>query len=319
MLIVLGDLIIDLSLRIPSFPVQAQDLTPVTYLDLGPGGATNIAIVAARFGLPVTCLGEIGDDRFGALLLAGLRQEGIDVAHIVVNPEARTPVAGVIVDESGEPAYLGYSGETKSGSGHLLVALPSAWQPLLGRAQALFADGWVEYTGAAALILEAFRLARAAGVPTFFDPGPGNPAIDNSWHRETAALATVLLATEAEARRLSGLADPLASARKLLANGSSLVVIKRSAAGCLLVTAEAVEISPGFPVEARDATGAGDSLDAAVVYGYLEGLSLPALGTLANATGAAKVQKLGTGHNLPTVVEVKAVLERFGQGEVIPF
>ena len=316
MVIVLGDLIIDLSLHIPSFPVQAQDLTPVTYLDLGPGGATNIAIVAARFGLPVTCLGEIGDDRFGAMLLEGLRQEGIDVAHIVVNSEARTPVAGVIVDDSGEPAYLGYSGEAATGSAKLLTSLPAAWQPLLGSAQALFADGWVEYTGAATLILEAFHLARAAGVPTFIDPGPGNPAIDNSWHLETAALATVLLVTEAEAGRLSGLADPLASARKLLANGPSLVVIKRSAAGCLLVTAQAVEISPGFPVEARDATGAGDSLDAAIIYGYLEGLSLPALGTLANATGAAKVQKLGTGHNLPTVVEVREVLERFGKGDL---
>lgn len=313
MVIVLGDLIIDLSLHIPSFPVQAQDLTPVTYLDLGPGGATNIAIVAARFGLPVTCLGEIGDDRFGKMLLEGLRQESIDVAHILVNAEARTPVAGVIVDDSGEPAYLGYGGETKSGSGQLLAALPAAWQPLLGSAQALFADGWVEYAAAATVILEAFRLARAAGVPTFFDPGPGNPAIDSSWHREAAALATVLLATEAEARRLSGLDDPLASARKLLANGSSLVVIKRSAAGCLLVTADAVEISPGFPVVARDATGAGDSLDAAVIYGYLQNLPLPALGTLANATGAAKVQKLGTGHNLPTVAEVREVLERFGE------
>jgi len=313
MVVVLGDLIMDLSLHIPAFPVQAKDLTPVTYLDLGPGGATNIAIVAARFGLPVTCLGEIGDDRFGAMLLDGLRQERIDVAHVRVNPEARTPVAGVLVDAAGEPAYLGYNGAAGTGSGHLLATLPPAWSPLIGSAQALFADGWVEYAGAAILVLEAFRLARAAGVPTFFDPGPGNPAIDNGWHLEAAALATVLLATEAEAGRLSGLADPVASARKLLANGSSLAVIKRGAAGCLLVTPEAVEISPGFPVEARDATGAGDSLDAAVVYGYLQGLSLPALGTLANATGAAKVQKLGTGHNLPTLAEVKEVLERFGE------
>src|SRR5690606_2380388 len=152
-----------------------------------------------------------------------------------------------------------------------------------------FADGWVEYAGAATVILEAFRLARAAGVTTFFDPGPGNPAIDNHWHQEAAGLASVLLATEDEAERLSGLDDPVASARRLLANGSSLVVVKRSSAGCLLVTAEAVEISPGFPVEARDVTGAGDSLNAAVIYGYLKGLSLPALGILANATGAAKV------------------------------
>jgi sugar/nucleoside kinase (ribokinase family) len=307
MVIVLGDLIVDLSLRIASFPVAAKDLKRLTYLDLGPGGATNIAIVAARFGLPVACLGEIGLDHFGAILREGLQREGINVAHIITSPEVKTPVAGVVVDVEGEPAYLGYPGALK------LEALPATWQQPIEAAQALFADGWVEHDAAPAILLEAFRLARAAAVPTFFDPGPGNPAVDNTWQVEMARLATVLLATEEEAGRLTGLADPLASARALLANGSELVVIKRSAAGCLLLTAEEVGISPGFPVEARDATGAGDSLNAAVIYGYLQGLSLPELGTLANATGAAKVQKLGTGHNLPTVDEVKSVLQRFGK------
>jgi sugar/nucleoside kinase (ribokinase family) len=62
----------------------------------------------------------------------------------------------------------------------------------------------------------------------------------------------------------------------------------------------------------RDATAAGDSLDAAVIYAYLNHLPLPALGALANAAGAAKVQKLGTGHNVPTVTEIAGVLDRFG-------
>jgi ribokinase len=308
MVIVLGDLIVDLSLHIPSFPVQAKDLQPVTYLDLGPGGAGNVAIVAARFGLSVACLGEIGDDRFGALLLDGLRRESIDVGDVVVNPAGRTPVAGVLVDRAAEPAYLGYRGAQQ------LTAVPDNWRARIEQAQALFADGWVEYEGAADIILDAFRLARAAGAPTFFDPGPGNPAIDNGWHVEAAALATVLLATDEEAARLAGTADPLEAARALLANGTQLVVVKRSAAGCLLVTADAVELSPGFPVAVRDATGAGDSLDAAVIYGYLRGLSLADLGTLGNATGAAKVQKLGTGHNLPTMADVRQVLGRFGKG-----
>jgi sugar/nucleoside kinase (ribokinase family) len=76
-----------------------------------------------------------------------------------------------------------------------------------------------------------------------------------------------------------------------------------------------LEIAPGYPVEARDATGAGDSFDGAVIYGYLKGLDLPALGTLANATGAAKVRKLGTGHNMPWPAEITEVLARYGEGD----
>src|SRR4030042_5473630 len=110
MIIVLGDILPDVSLRIPSFPVRAGSLWRAEYFELGPGGATNVAIMAARLGLPVACLGEVGDDRFGELVLEGLRTGGVDVYGVTITPGAETPVAGVIVDQSGEPAYPGYPG-----------------------------------------------------------------------------------------------------------------------------------------------------------------------------------------------------------------
>ncbi len=75
--------------------------------------------------------------------------------------------------------------------------------------------------------------------------------------------------------------------------------------------------APAYPVTVVDATGAGDSLAGAVIYGYLAGLPLPEFGKLANATGAAKVQKRGTGHNVPTRDEVAAVLARFGEQKLL--
>lgn len=311
MLIVLGDLIADLSLRIPHFPIQAQDLTAVNYLDIGPGGGGNIAIMVARFRLPVRYLGELGDDRFGQIVLEGLAREGIDTAAIVVAVGESTPVAGVIVDADGEPAYLGYRGNLQ------MTAFPKSWSELLPDAVALFADGWVETEGWAAIVLEGLRQARQAGLATFFDPGPGNPAIDNGWHEAAAAQAAVLLANEAEAARLSGRDDLLEAGRALLANGSELVLIKRGPAGCMLFRGDELELVPGFPVALRDATGAGDSLAGAVIFGYLNDLTLQELGRLGNAAGAAKVQKLGTGHNVPTVPEVMAVMERFGVDSAI--
>lgn len=305
MIVVLGDLIADFSLRIPAFPVQAGDLTRADYLGLGPGGATNVAIMAARLGLDVSCLGEVGEDRFGRVVLEGLHQEGIDTSRVVVSAEAETPVAGVIVDSQGEPAYLGYRGQLT------IKELKSDWGDLIAQAQGLFVDGWEDQPFEHKIILAGLQAARAAEVPTFFDPGPGNPEFDLDWHRQAAELADVILATEAEASRLTGLPDPLASAKALLGLGPELVVVKRGVAGCLLLTPEATEIAPGLPVEVRDATGAGDSLAAAVIYGWLAGLDLETLGALANATGAAKVRKLGTGHNVPTRQEVQSMLEQF--------
>ncbi len=305
MIVVLGDLIADFNLRISSFPVQAGDLKRAGYLGLGPGGASNVAIMAARLGLEVACVGEVGEDRFGDLVVEGLGEEGVDTSHIAISPQAETPVAGVIVDGAGEPAYLGYRGLLT------ITELQSEWRELIRNAEGFFADGWEDQPFEHRIILAGLEVAHRAGVPTFFDPGPGNPEFDLGWHRQAAEVADVVLATEAEASRLSGLPDPLASAKALLEMGPDLVVVKRGVAGCLLLSPQGVEIAPGLPVEVRDATGAGDSLDAAVIYGRLAGLDLETLGALANAAGAAKVRKLGTGHNVPTLDEVREMVERF--------
>lgn len=306
MITVLGDLLADYSMHLPFLCIEPQDLHRVSYLALGPGGAGNVAIMAAHLGLQVQALGEVGEDRFGQIVRTGLAAEGVSTDHLVAAQETRTPVATVLVDERGEPAYLGYPGRLT------LTDLPGAWRAQIMAARAHYSDGWAEHEGIIELVLAGFKAATGAGVPVFFDPGPGNPALDNGWHRTAAEMATVLLATEAEAERMSGLSDPVASARALLTGAEQLVIVKRGVAGCMLVTTTQLEIVPGFPVEAVDATGAGDSFAAATIYGYLRNLPLPTLGTLANATGAAKVQKRGTGHSMPTAAEVGTVLARFG-------
>ncbi len=124
------------------------------------------------------------------------------------------------------------------------------------------------------------------------------------------------MVTEEEANRLTGEPNPVDSARALLELGPQLVIVKRGSAGCLLLTESSLEIMVGFPVTLRDTTGAGDGFAGAVIYGYLRGLDLASLGDLANATGAAKVAKLGTGHNMPTIEEINVILERFDRGSV---
>ena len=306
MIVVLGDLISDLSLHIGHFPVNSEDLKRVEYVDLGPGGATNVAIAAARLGLEVGCLGEVGDDRYGEIVVDGLVQEGIDVTGVVKSAEASTPLACVIVDASGEQAYLGYRGTLD------ISSLQPEWGSRIRHAEALFVDGWADHAGVESIALDGLREAQQRGIPRFFDPGPGNDEFDLKWHVEAASLATVLLLNEAEAARLSGDLDPSKAATELLTMGPEMVIVKRGGAGSLVWKKEEQLKLPGFSVEVVDTTGAGDSFDAAVIYGNLGGLGPERTGVLANAAGAAKVQKRGTGHNVPTQDEVRRVLERGG-------
>jgi ribokinase len=66
---------------------------------------------------------------------------------------------------------------------------------------------------------------------------------------------------------------------------------------------------PGFKVKVIDTTGAGDSFDAAIIYGTLRGWNEQDTATLANAVGAVKVGKRGAGRNVPTLTELVSFLK----------
>jgi sugar/nucleoside kinase (ribokinase family) len=303
---VLGDLIADISMRLPHFPVKAKDIHRLSYMEVGPGGACNVAIMASRFGLDVGALGEVGDDGFGLVVREGLKREGVNVKQLLVTPDADTPVAGVVVDRASEPGYLGYPGSLKSRE------FRKDWVRIVQKANALFADGWAEYPETPAVLLRGFDLANDSGVTTFFDPGPGNPDVNNAWMEDAVARSKVVLLNRAEARRVTEEYQDNDAVRALQRMGAGLIVLKRGADGLLVVHGEKRAEVPGFSIKPRDATGAGDSLAGAVIYGVLNDLPLEKLAVLANATGAAKVQKLGTGHNMPTLAEIADVLETNG-------
>lgn len=304
--LVLGDLIADISMRLPKFPVQAKDIHRLSYMEVGPGGACNVAIMATRFGVQVSCMGEVGDDGFGLVVREGLKREGIDVSNLQVTAGARTPVAGVVVDKAGEPGYLGYAGSLQ------IRSWPFLWNAAVQGAQALFTDGWAEYAETPSMLLRGFEIARQTGIPTFFDPGPGNPDVDNGWMMDAIALSEVVMLNRAEARRLVGEQDDDSLVDALAALGPRWVLLKRGADGLVLSRGKERVASTGIAVKVRDATGAGDSVAGAMIYGILNDLPLEKLAVLANATGAAKVTKLGTGHNMPTLPEIAAVLEENG-------
>jgi sugar/nucleoside kinase (ribokinase family) len=212
----------------------------------------------------------------------------------------------VVVDEASEPGYLGYPGSLRE------RRLLDEWEDAIRGGQAFFADGWAEYEETPAMVLAGFDVALAAGLPTFFDPGPGNPDIDNKWQLEAISKSTVVLMNRREAKRLTDLDEDEAVVRALQRLGAKLILLKRGEQGLLAARDGERVQAPGLDVEAKDATGAGDSVAGAMIYGVLHGLPLEKLAVLANATGAAKVQNIGTGHNMPTLAEIATVLRENG-------
>jgi sugar/nucleoside kinase (ribokinase family) len=104
----------------------------------------------------------------------------------------------------------------------------------------------------------------------------------------------VFVPNEAELRRLTG-ARTLESAASAAAAWGTPLVVKRGAAGALVIDGETVtEVRDGVrAATARDLTGAGDSFAGALIAELLRGVPLAGAVVAANRAGSAAVERLG--------------------------
>jgi ribokinase len=291
-LLVVGDVNADLVLRggdlVPVFG-QHEQLVDEAVLVLGGSGAI-VASGAARLGLRVAMAGCVGDDALGRAMLEAL--EGVDVSA-VRRVDAPTGIS-VGLARPGDRAML-----TALGA---LAELRAEDVP-----EALLASArWVHVASPflqPALDVQAVA-GRAAGT-TSLDPGwDPREAWDVAW-----PAFDVLLPNAQEARRLAGEKDVDAAARRLAAEGPT-VVVKLGAEGATAVAAGAVLRAAAPHVEPVDATGAGDSFDAGFIAARLAGEGLAEALALGCVCGALSTCAAGGTAGQPTLAEARGFLTR---------
>lgn len=300
--VALGDLVVDFVVEIDHFPVEAGRHQVTSGHVLEPGGACNFLIAAARLGLRAGALSRVGDDVHAHFLLDVLAGEGVDVKAVERAADKQTVVVLTLVAD-GQHVFLG--GMVPGPD----TGIPSAWRDIIAQSRALFVEGYAFAELSPDMVMDGICTARAAGVPIFFDLGPEMCTIDPAQLAEALEASQVLLMTEEEAATVTGANDARTSAQRLRRRPEQWVVVKLGPAGCLIDAGGTQVEIPGFRVDVRDTSGAGDSFDAGVVYGYLHGLAPVACGRLANAVGAVTVSKLGAGRQVARRGEVETLLQ----------
>jgi ribokinase len=303
-LLVVGDANADLVLRggdvEPSFG-QREQLVEHADLTLGGSGAI-VACGAARLGLEVAMVARVGDDELGRFTRERLREARVDDEPVAAAPGLSTGISVGLV-RGGDRAVLTAAGALTaldpdaisdsllSDARHVHVASPFL-QPLVAE-------------GLGRLV----ERARAAGATTSIDTG-WDPA--ERWALPAEALrdADILFPNAEEALRLAAasprLLDPREAGRALAAAGP-LVALKLCAEGAVAFAADESAEAAAPPVDALDATGAGDSFDAGFLAAWLAGEPLPAALALAVACGALSTRAAGGTAAQPTLAEARAL------------
>jgi len=274
------------------------------------GAETNVAIGLSRLGLKVGWASRLGTDSMGRSLLATMRGEGIDCAHVICDAAQRTgfQFKGRVTDGSDPPVEYHRKGSAASQMGPADV--DEAW---LRSARHLHATGVFSALSASSLqaAIKTMEVMRAAGRTISFDTNLRPTLWSSTEHmRETinalAARADWVLPGIEEGLLLTGESTPEGIARFYRARGAKLVIVKLGAKGAYYDGDSAGCGSiDGFPVkEVIDTVGAGDGFAAGVISALLEGLSVPDAVRRGAWIGARAVQVLGDTEGLPTRAEL---------------
>lgn len=302
-----GDLVIDLITPV-TLPIVAAHHQEVPFMNVEPGGGSNFMIAASRIGLRVSSVGALGDDTFGQTLVKILHDEGVDTTGIHISKGADSPLVLSLIDhQKHEHVFIG-----RPNSGPE-VPYSDTMDQIVRSADALFFQGYTLLERQiAGLVTAAAERGRELNLLTYFDVGPTVKHSPIEQVRWMIAQTDVVLTTEDEIELVGHGTQGDDALEYLLSLGPKLLVIKKGPNGCTLVQHDSKTHVPGFTVPVVDTVGAGDCFDAAFIYGQLHGLSLRDSAILANAIGAASVQKMGAGRNVPTCAEANAVLEQAG-------
>ena len=119
MLAAIGDVVDDIVVRLDEAIRTGTDAGARVTRRRG-GSAANVAAVAARLTGAARFLGQVGDDPTADLLLAELRNDGVDTAF--VRRHGRSGAIVVLVDAAGERTFL-----TDPGSARQLDRPDPAW------------------------------------------------------------------------------------------------------------------------------------------------------------------------------------------------
>ncbi len=290
-------------------PVFGQVERVVSGIHLTIGSSSVImACAAARLGLRVAIVGVVGDDVFGRFMLEAMRDRGLDVSAVRVDPHTPTG-ASVILSNGRDRAIFTAPGTIGAVTAH---DVPDS---LLARARHLHIGSWFLQSGLHPGAAGLLAAARDAGLTTSIDPN-WDPA--ERWDSGLRALLSgvdLVFPNEAEAIAIAGIDDVEAAAVAIAGlgtdsrGGGPLVVVKRGRGGALVASMHGVlDRVSAYPVDAVDTTGAGDAFDAGFLAAWLDASSDTEALRMAAISGAMSTRAVGGTESQATRPEIDTAM-----------
>ncbi|MEW4307104.1 sugar kinase [Rossellomorea marisflavi] len=279
------------------------------------GAETNTLIGLSRLGHQTGWISAVGNDEIGERIVATVRGEGIDTAHVKKDEEHNTGIFFKEIIGSGEVRVQYF--RAGSAASHMEPAdLPASY---IRSAKYLYITGITPALSETCkqMIFEAIKLARESGVRVVFDPNLRRKL----WGEEEAKttltslceLSDIVLIGGTEGKFLFGTTDTDEIAHRLFKSPQTgLVVVKKGARGAAyaLRGREAFQVEPYPVTTVVDPVGAGDGFAAGFLSGMLHELKTEESVRMGCAVGAMVTMVSGDYEGMPDERRLHSFLSR---------
>jgi ribokinase len=273
---------------IPHFPEENLKLELEKLSVQGGGPAATATVTAARLGLSTSFIGKVGGDDRGAMMLMKLNGEGVDVSSAVLEADALSQFAFIMVDsQTGKRTILWTRGTLSP------LKPEELDMDKITSCRGLLVDT-LEPDAAAA----AAKAAADAGAKVLIDAGTLREGVE-----EILPHCHYIVASETFAGQISEGRGPEAALEKMMRYGPLAAVVTLGERGCVAMSADGFLKEKGFIVDAVDTTGAGDVFHGAFLYAVLSDWDVRRCCVFANAVAAMKCRELGGRTGIPSLGE----------------
>lgn len=296
---VIGSINLDRTIRVKQMPKPGETMHTKEIFSAGGGKGANQAVAAKRSEAVTNFIGAIGNDEAGEMMRELLSEEGIELAGVQTLEKQATGQAYIIVDDQGENSIMIHSGANDAFTPEQVQA----------HADLIKASDFVvaQFESTLESTIEAFTIAREAGVKTILNPAP---ALENV-PEELLKVTDMIIPNETETEILTGIkvtdeASLKAAADHLHQLGIEAVIITIGSKGAFYDVQDRSGIVPAFKVNAVDTTAAGDTFIGAMSSVLKKDFSnLEQAIEYGNQASSLTVQRFGAQPSIPYKNELK--------------
>lgn len=260
--------------------------------DLFPGGKelggapANFAYITKLLGDTGVPASRVGDDALGSEAVERLAQLGL-TTDFVQRDRAHSTGTVKVVMSNGQHQF-----EIRENVAWDFLEWTDDWARLASEADAVCFGSLAQRSATSCATILRFLGATRAEAVRVFDVNLRQEFYSKEVLEQSMKLATIVKLNHEELPKVMRLferktSNELEATRALLSfYGLKLVCVTRGSGGSLLVSAGECSAHPGFKVRVADTVGAGDGFTAALVHGYLRGMSIEQINEKANRVGA---------------------------------